>query len=82
VASIIDSVIKPNANEIRLKILMLVKIKTQVQEVRDEAEDKKKRPRKKRGEVVQQTEAESELKDFIHRKNLMAERLSFLSKKQ
>jgi hypothetical protein len=46
------------------------------------AEEKKKRPRKKRGEVVQQTEAESELKDFIHRKNLMAERLSFLSKKQ
>ena len=43
--------------------------------------EKKTRPRKKCGEVLQQTENEIELNDLVHRKRLMSDRLNELSKK-
>lgn len=45
------------------------------------AAEKKRAPRKKKGQAVQETESEIDLQDLLHRKTLMQERLKELTKK-
>ena len=45
------------------------------------ASDKKKAPRKRKGQVVEESESEVDLKDFLHRKKLIQDRLKVLQMK-